>query len=159
MFNYTSSVGYPGIFLHDCTVTRVRVEGRDVVLELDDGFWIGADNPQNPFGKLHRTDKSELRFVGADLEDCFTAVHNKLHIRGSTTSIRHEVSFASFASKINRGIWRFEAVNEYYTGRSAMLCGYLRRGKYPYYGSEAQLEMRHESLQYSWNKVREDRPW
>jgi hypothetical protein len=160
VFENSCKNAYPNIILHDCIIEKVMIENEIITFEFDDsGFWIGADNPQNPYQKILRTDKAEVKFTDCDLD--FSSVRvfkQKRFIRKTIFTTANNISLYDFASLINSGKYRFEFVDEYYASRSAMFGGYLRTERKPYH-VECQLEMRYTDMIYSWNRICEDRPW
>ena len=160
MWEYSSKNSYPDISLHDCRIEGIRFENGDIVFELDDnGFWIGKDHPQNPFGKVLRTGKAEMRLVSID-PDCISInVHDELRIAGEKTiKIMKEILVNDFITKMNSKKWQFEFVDEYYGYHKAIFCGCIVKEKKPYF-TGAQIGIHYEEIQYYWNKIHEDRTW
>ncbi|HGO7370534.1 hypothetical protein, partial [Neisseria meningitidis] len=49
-----------GISLHDCYCTEIKVEGRNVYFDFEDGFVVPDNNPNNQAGKHLKTDFSRV---------------------------------------------------------------------------------------------------
>ncbi|HFB6337820.1 TPA: hypothetical protein WN250_001768 [Neisseria gonorrhoeae] len=49
-----------GISLHDCYRTAIKVEGRNVCFDFEDGFVVLDNNPNNQAGKHLKTDFSRV---------------------------------------------------------------------------------------------------
>ena len=160
MWKYTSNNSYPDIILHDCKIERIRLDRQDMVFEFDDyGFWIAEGNTQNPFNKLLRTGKAELRLTNIDLDFLSMSVYNDLRfVWRKLFTTKKEIALDDFAAKINSGIWTFEFKDEYYGYKCAMFCGCIHTNKMLYL-MDMQIEIPYEESQYSWNKIYEDRPW
>lgn len=60
----TSNI-FDSVTLHDCTITRL-IFGGDIICELDDGFDVFADCPQNDTGRHKRTGKAAMILQNAD---------------------------------------------------------------------------------------------
>ena len=160
MWEYTSKNSYPDISLHDCRIEGIRFENGDIVFEFDDnGFWVGKDHPENPFGEILRTGKAEMRLVSIDPDSFSVNMHEELRIAGGKTiTTRNEITLNDFIKKIDSKKWQFEFVDEYYGYHRAMFCGYIVKDKEPYF-TDAQIEIHYEESQYYWNKIHEDRTW
>lgn len=63
-WKYTSDV-FDSVTLHDCRITR-WIFGGDIICELDDGFDVFADCPQNDTGRHKRTGKAAMILQNAD---------------------------------------------------------------------------------------------
>ncbi|HEZ3884589.1 TPA: hypothetical protein WIC03_002146, partial [Neisseria meningitidis] len=48
------------ISLHDCYCTEIKVEGRNVCFNFEDGFVVPDNNPNNQAGKHLKTDFSRV---------------------------------------------------------------------------------------------------
>ena len=160
MWKFTSENGYPDISLHDCVIERVRLDGKDAVFTFNDsGFWVGKHHPQNPFGELLRTDKAELRLENIDTDSFSFFIHKNRRFAGKRLfTTRKELSFASFAAKINSRQWTFEFVDEYYGYHRAMFCGLVRTAKSPYL-IDTQMQLSYTKSRYYWNAIHQDRTW
>ena len=160
MWKYASKNSHPNINLHDCTVKGMRLEERDIVFAFDDqGFWVGKEHPQNPFGQSLRTGEAELRLMNVDAD--FTSIsvyHKHSFAKREMFTTRRQLSLEDFVAKINSGMWTFEFVDEYYGYRRTMFCGYVHADKKPYL-IETQIEVFYEESRYSWNEIFKDRTW
>lgn len=155
---FTAEDVYPKIFFHDCYVDEAYMEGQDLVLTFgEDGFWVGADYEQNPFKKLLRTDKSQVRFVHVDTEFAELSLF-KTHrlFRRQLWETRIHISLDDWVACIGRGRWQFEFVEELCAWRECFFSGVMH-GKRKY--DEWQMHLRYEKIQYFWNRICEDRPW
>ena len=160
MWEFSSKNSYPNIILHDCIMEKIRIENHDIVFEFDDsGFWVGKDHPQNQFGEILRTDKSEVRLTNIQFVFSSIHIHNELRFANKLLlTKRDEISFDDFATKLTSGKWMFEFVDEYYGYNSAMFSGYIGKKKKPYF-THAQIEIYYEESLYYWNKIYPDRTW
>lgn len=160
MWKYSSKNDYPNIILHDCHVTKISVENKDIILEFDDyGFWMIENNKHNPFGKTLRTDKSEIRFVNCQLDSISIYIFKVFHLfRKPVLTNRIEIPLENLMYQINSGKWRFEFIDEYYACNEALFNGWIRFDKKPYH-MECQLQLLFEDMKYSWNRICEDKPW
>ena len=159
MWNYTCEKGYPDITLHDCTVCKAQLKKGDLTLEFDDnGFWIGKNHSQNPFGQVLRTGKAQIKFTNIDPDFSSVHIHKKPFFGGKKSTVRKEVPLCDFIKKLNGGKWTFEVVDEYQKYRSVMYCGCVKKAKKPYF-TDMQIEIFYENRQYFWDKIYEDRPW
>lgn len=74
MWKYSAKNDYPNIILHDCRMTKLFVENKDIIFEFDDnGFWIVGNKKHNQFEETLRTDKSEILFINCDFG--FTSIY------------------------------------------------------------------------------------
>ncbi|HGG8651603.1 TPA: hypothetical protein ACJJT6_000517, partial [Neisseria meningitidis] len=51
------------ISLHDCYCTEIKVEGRNVCFNFEDGFVVPDNNPNNQAGKHLKTDFSRVVLI------------------------------------------------------------------------------------------------
>lgn len=160
MWKYTAINDYPNISLHDCHIVKVHIDLSDIVFEFNDkGFWIMENNSQNPFKKTLRTDKSEVRFRGIDVDSTRIYLFKTYHLfKKAVLTRRIELTLEQFAKKINNGEWEFEFVDELYAWSRAGFDGYVWFNKKPY-EYECQIRLFFNEMIYSWNKICEDRPW
>ncbi len=162
MWKFSSENDYPDIILHDCVVTKITLDGDDLVMEFDDyGFWIGENNKQNPFGNMLRTEKSELRFVDFDTWSNIYIFKRYNLFRKFFHTSRIDLSLEKLISNVNSGKWTFEFIYEYYTSSTQALaifngCINVKNKRKNY---DCQIESDCSKMVYSWNKIREDAPW
>ena len=158
MWKFSSENDYPNIILHDCKIIKVDIENNDLVFQFDNrGFWANSSNPHNSFGKILRTDESEVRFINCDVEGLYLFKKFRL-LRKPLLISRKELSLKEFASKINNGDWKFEFIVETYAWQEAIFIGSIHSKIKPY-RYECQLHLSFETMIYSWNNIYEDRPW
>lgn len=160
MWEYSDTNGYPGIILHDCTVEDAVFEEGNLIFTFDEsGFWISQDNRQNPYGKILRTGKAELKFVGVDVDFTSINLFKKVRFTNKTLFTKlNEISLKDFVSRMNRKEWGFEIVDEYYALHGAMFCGYIH-SKENSFLEYMQFEITYKESSYHWNKIYEDRTW
>ena len=163
MWKFTSENDYNNIILHDCVVEKVTLEGNDLVIEFNDnGFWIGEKNNQNPYKKLLRTEKSELRFVDFDIDNIDIHIFKRYNFFRIFHHVsRVDISFEELISNINSGKWRFEFLYEYYAGVETLGaifdCWINVTNKQKSY--DCQIKLGCSKMIYSWNKIDEDATW
>lgn len=161
MWKFSSENDHHNIILHDCVVEKVTLDGDDLVMEFNDrGFWIGENNKQNQYGKMLRTDKSELRFTDFEIDEIYIFKRYNLFRIFHHVS-RVEISLEKFISNINSGKWTFEFLYEYYAGIESLGaifdCWIDVINKEKHY--DCQLKLGCSKMIYSWNKICEDTTW
>ena len=67
--------------------------------------------------------------------------------------------FDSRVAKVNSGKYRLEFLYRYNQGNNNAIwkCS-LHRGKKPYF-ADCEIKITYASVQYAWNRLREDRTW
>ena len=146
MWKFQANYKYGEISLHDCRITSIAESNGDIILNFEDGYWVTTTNPQNPYGKVLRTDASRLVLVGGSCEDVI--FNGKKFL------------WDEFCSKINSGKWSYECITECYTDTKIVYHGWVwerKRSHQP--DPECQIWLTYQSLIYNWNKIREDRQW
>lgn len=157
MWNYHDRNDKQDISLHDCHATKAYIEGDDLVLEFEDGFWIDATNIQNPFCKLLQTDTSQLRFCRYDALEIYS-FHEFRIVQRPVSTIRKSISPEVFIQNINSGKWQLEFISEYHEGSSLLFHCWLWFEKRPYH-RECQVMIDCDHREYGWNSICEDKPW
>lgn len=153
-------------YLHDCIATEIRQNGSELSLFFPDGFWILADDPQNPYGDtLHRTGPSAAVVsmgypkAEADAENAVSAelFHRYRFCRSAVITTVSLPKTASLIEKVNSGRWSLEFVEKYpcYDRGYVILC-YFRTGKD---SRQCYLNLECSKICFYWNEVLEHRIW
>lgn len=159
MWKYSAINDYNNISLHDSSAVNASIENNDITLTFEDGFWILKTNNKNPYKKTLRTDQSQILFhkIGFSFSNIY--LFKELEVfRKKIYTRRIKISFEEFCRKIDSGEWEFEFVDEAYGYNRAVFDGFVYT-KNRHYSTECQITLSYKEMIYSWNEIREDRPF
>ena len=143
--------------LHDCVAKSAYFRDGVFGFELEDGFWVLTDHPDNSTNEVVRTDFSKIEFALEDGEDYdFRIYVLSKNIFGQM--VCKEWTVNEFLDKINNGKYQLEFVYEYSRYNSKIFECDLRSSKKPY-RKECILRISLTHINYYWNNLREDRTW
>lgn len=158
MWNASAQNAYPQIFLHDCRVCGMQMDGDDLIFRFDEnGFWISEQDPRNPYGMTLRTDASIIRLTNCDFAYMSFYLFREVRLFGHLLfTKRVSVSFAKLGKLLRRGKCSMEFVSELYATHTAEFHGYLHGiAKRPV---EWQLHAFYEDMVYAWNEICPEKP-
>lgn len=160
MWKYNIKNDHSNISLHDCRIEKVRIKDSDIIFEFDEnGFWVLSNNKFNPYGKVLRTGKAEIRFTNCDFDFSRISMYKEFHLfRKPILTTRTKLSFKDFSRQINSGRLKFEVIDELYSFNQVLFDGCFWLNKKPYY-RESQIQILFKDMLYSWNEINEDRTW
>lgn len=143
--------------LHDCIADRAYFEDGKLIFEFDDGFWIGADHPENNLNKMVRTDFAKVEFVLVKGEWCdgYVYVFERTFFK---RTVRKEMTLEKLVDDINRGKCKLEFLYQYVDENSRMIDCMLRFDKRPYF-KECWMMLLASEVNYLWNNLCADREW
>lgn len=143
--------------LHDCITERAYFEDGKLGFQLDDGFWVSPDHPENNLSNLVRTDSSKVEYTlenGASYD--VTVYVFKENIFKKT--IRIEWTMQELLDNINSGKCKLEFLYQYVDCASRIVECELKLNKKPY-RMECVIKISAPKVSYYWNNLRADRTW
>ncbi len=159
LWKYSSDNSDYDITMHDCYATNINVEGNDLVIDFEDGFWVFPTNKVDFDGKAMRTGTSRVIFYDFEM---FGEVYLYKTFRlfgKEVLTIRKKVSLNDLSHKVNSGKWKMEFVEEFCDKRTALLGGYMDK-KNIRSEMEWQFTLDYFSgMKYYWNEIHTDRVW
>lgn len=156
MYKFSDNNENDDIILHDCRATHISSDGNILTFEFEDGFWIGENNKQNPYGKILCTDKAEVKFTLPD-EDILSNVTVYIFTEENSKTIREEWEFEEFIRKINNGM-ELEFLYPYKGYDSIIYKCWLWFDEEPYHKS-CELIIYENEITYHWNNICENKTW
>lgn len=151
--NFDRNTGSIG--LHDCRATKVSLKKDVLAFEFEDGFWVGENNPKNPYGKVLGTDASRVDFhlLYGNVEDdlTFYAFAEK---NGRT--VRKRYSYKKLAKKLNDKGQELEFLYAY-TGYNSIIFECELHFKKKPYRRECVMIISTDDVRYRWNNICEDK--
>lgn len=146
-----------GLSLHDCRVTQMRTQANNLVLDFANGFWITAQNQHNPYGETLRTDASQVRIIGFDIEEIYIFCTVSLCGRHIAT-LRKSLPLNRLQAQINSGRWRLELIDSFYGGGRLLWNAYILSGNETS-SQECQLMLGYRDMECGWNRICRDKRW
>lgn len=148
--------------LHDCIAEKVYLQDGVLVFELNDGFWIGPEHPDNPYNECLRTDKARVEFVLENGEeyDAYAWLHVQENPKSRKKTVRNW-EIAQLIKNVNSGKCAFEFWDEYHNPHVPVerLIGGELRGEGKLNFSQCWMRIYATKVNYCWNHVLPDRPW
>lgn len=145
--------------LHDCIAERAYFEDGKLVFEFDDGFWIGADHPENNLNKTVRTDFAKVEFILKNGEGYEGG--GFLYVFEDTLfkkNVRKDWTLEKLVDSINQGKCKIEFLYQYKDEEIRIVECALCYDKRPYY-QECWMRLFASDVNYLWNNLMEDRVW
>lgn len=152
---YRRTNAYPGVILHDCVMDEITAVDENISVKFSTSgvyVWVEAQN------NYYRTGPAIIEILGCDTDNISiqeirtNQISQKIFYRSM-----YEVKLSAFVRQINSGKIRVTVLEEYYAMHSAYLI--LRIQERDKKGSFAHIKMQYDSLQYSWDTVRQDAPF
>ena len=144
------------ISLHDSRATGIHMDGKDLVLDFADGFWLVHGSRYNPHENTLRTDAAQVRFVDFEIENFYVFKVVRLFRKPIFTK-RIEMDLQTLIDNVNSGAWELEFLDEYTRFRGLLFNCWIWHKKG--HTQECQISMDCTETQYYWNSIREDRIW
>lgn len=154
---------YPDVVLHDCLITNIEKKGEDIVVDFDRfdssdkyGFWI-KDIEKNIY---YRTGSSQIVIKEYDID--YISIKE---IRTQQLSEEHffqtvsDIEPKKFIKKINKGKWKFEVVEEFYSINRLLYIGRIHVAKKHQKSFWCCIKLQFKELIYLWNEIRYDCIW
>lgn len=161
VWKYKETNAYDSISLHDCRTDDIRIEGKDLVVNFPDGFWITPVSKHIKHDRPLKTGPSQLRFIcnGVDcVVDSIDLYKTAYLFRKPIFCKRIQYSISDFLSLINSGKYELEFIYEYHQSFCALYkCWIWRNGRGMAF--ECQIELTAKSIEYCWNEIRKAREW
>lgn len=156
MYMYSDNNEKDDIILHDCRADGISLEGKILRLRFSDGFFIGENNKQNPYGKILGTDEAEIRF---DLFYKNPEVSVTAHVftEENDKTIREDLSLNELMEMIGSGA-ELEFLSSYRCYKEYLFKCRLWFREEPY-DKECELIISADSITYCWNRICEDKEW
>ena len=155
MWKYSSENDTDHILFHDSFITDIDIDGNDLILKFDDGFWLLDSNKQNPYGKILRTGKSQTRLSNFEIIDIY--LFSEMNFFRKTLLItRKNISLVIFLSKIKSNIWKTEIIEEFFDKNNFIFYGFISEKKHT---KEIEFKTMYSKITYYWNEIKENREW
>lgn len=152
---YRKTNAYPGVILHDCVMDEIIAVDENISVKFSTSgvyVWVEAQN------NYYRTGPAMIEILGCDTDNISiqeirtNQISQKIFYRSM-----YEVKPSAFVRQINSGKIKVTVLEEYYAVHSAYLI--LRIQERDKKGYFAHIKMQYDSLQYSWDTVRQDAPF
>lgn len=152
---YRKTNAYPGVILHDCVMDEIIAVDENISVKFSTSgvyVWVEAQN------NYYRTGPAMIEILGCDTDNISiqeirtNQISQKIFYRSM-----YEVKPSAFVRQINSGKIKVTVLEEYYAVHSA--CLILRIQERDKKGYFAHIKMQYDSLQYSWDTVRQDAPF
>lgn len=137
---------YPNIILSDSVIDDLKIDNRNIVLDLKDiGFAIKCN------GKYYRSKSAQVIFDNCDNENVIIKrIHRKKKINGAIINVMDEIEINDFFTNISSRKWKFEVVEEYYSTMGGLFIGKIRQRKCSEW---CLVKMQFKSMVYYWDKI------
>ena len=164
MWKYTATNAYPSISLHDCRSNDIQIDGRDLIINFPDGFWITPVSSYIDHDRPLKTGPAQLCIRGflENFEFDSIDVYKTTHIFGKPVLCRRlQPEDSAFLKLFQKGKYELEFITEYHKGYMPILSLYQCMIWYKKFRKwyECQFEMTAESMEYRWNEILQDREW
>ncbi len=161
MWNYTETNAFDSISLHDCRTDNIKVEGKDLIINFPDGFWITPVSKYIDHDRPLKTGPAQLRFIGFGIDSVIDTIDLYKNIRLFRKTIlckRVRPEVADFLKRINDGKHELEFLYEFHNPYSTLYKCCLWRKPLKYL-CDCQIELTAKSIEYYWNEICRDREW
>lgn len=140
--------------IHDCYATQIWIENHDLVIEFADGFWIVQGNTYNPYDQTYRSECSQMKVMGFEVDNLFVLRPFQLFCRPVFT-LKSDLKFNRLMKKVNTGRWKLLFATEYHTFHQVLFDCWI----YPKYKRRAlhcYMIIDNNRMEYCWNEIRKD---
>lgn len=143
--------------LHDCIAEQAYFKDGVLGFDFSNGFWILSDHPESHLSQTVRTDFSRAEFIleNGEAYDVTVYVFSRTWFK---KNIGTEWPLQKLIDRINSGKCRLEFLYQYIDGNARIIECELRSEKRPY-RRECLIQISAPKVNYSWNKLCEDKPW
>lgn len=154
MWKETHKNQYPDIILSDCSVVKIRVESQKIVLTFSQyGFFKKA----NPDSRYYRTDGGEIIITGCAIDNLsIKEVRTQQLSDDLYFETMYDIELRNFMERINKGIWRFEIVEEFYAVGKGFYTGQIHTDGGSFW---CHIIVPFRDLTYCWNNTIPDCPF
>lgn len=137
---------YPNIILSDSVIDDLKIDKRNIVLDLKGtGFAINCN------GKFYRSKSAQVIFESCDSENVIIKrIHRNRKINGAIINLIDEIEINVFLTNISNRKWKFEVVEEYYSAMGGLFIGKIREEKCSEW---CLVKMQFKSMVYYWDKI------
>ena len=147
---------YPEIILSDCIITNIERKGDDIVVDFgDDGFVI-KDTEKD---KYYRTTPSQVVIKECDIDNIdIKEIRTQQLSEELFFKTAYDVEPELFIKNINKGKWKFEVVDEFYSCVGALYVVHVQPKKKKQKSFDYCVILQFKELLYLWNEIQYDRP-
>ncbi|MBQ9133522.1 MAG: hypothetical protein IJX64_03210 [Clostridia bacterium] len=132
------------------------MDGKDLILDFADGFWMESNSEHNPGENTVRTSASQIRFANFEVETLY--VYKEIRMFGKKVmTTRNEMTLQTFIDNVNSKVWKPEIIHNFRKSRTSLLNGWISHQSRQYL--EFEFSMYSEDVSYFWNDLCEDRIW
>lgn len=165
MWKYSQINAYDSISLHDCRTDNIKLEGKDLIINFPDGFWITPSSHYIDHDRPLKTGPSQLRFIGITTDPYIDSVIDSVDLYKTTRLLgkpvfcrRIQPRVSDFLALVNNGKHELEFFCEYHSYIQHLYQGWgWKKNKGMTF--DWQLQLTAKSIEYRWNEICKDREW